>query len=193
MSTEDPYDIGDDFDPESETSAQEAAEIKAALTELATLETAAAERLVVELLERVENGELPLAALLGYTDGDLFDIYEKAYNLYKGGRPRQAAAICEGLLALSPELPAVQLLMAGCLMDLRQWEGALRLLDGVLEVDPEEREALLKRAHVLYRLRRLDEAAETLESLLQLDPERESDEAQEGERILAYVRALLSG
>jgi tetratricopeptide (TPR) repeat protein len=165
--------------------------VRRALEELTTLPEDRAEALILELLEAVEKGDLPLSCVLGYTDDDLYGIYEKAYNLYKGGRAKNAVPICEALLALNPGLPAALLLLAGCLMDLRQYARALKVVDEVLAVDAEEPEAHLKRAHVLFRLGRLEEAAAALQAVLELDSEAASEEAQEANRILEHVRDLL--
>jgi tetratricopeptide (TPR) repeat protein len=165
--------------------------VRRALSELADLTPENAEKVILELLEAVDKGDLPLSSVLGYTDDDLYGIYEKAYNLYKGGRAKNAIPICEALLALNPGLPAALLLQAGCLMDLRQYARALELIEQVLSADPEDLEAHLKKGHILYRLGRLQLSCGAFEALLELDPEAETDEGQEAHRILDHIRELV--
>jgi tetratricopeptide (TPR) repeat protein len=179
------------FDSEELTD-EDVARVRRALGELSTLSREKSDKLVLQLLAAVEKGDLPLSSVLGYTDDDLYNIYEKAYNLYRGGRAKNAVPICEALLGLNPGLPAALLLLAGCLMDLRQYPRALEIVDEALAADAEDLEANLKKAHVLYRLGRLEESAGVLEGILELDADVETEEAVEAQRILDHIRDLLA-
>ena len=185
---EEDVDVESDEDQESESAEER---VRKALAEIASMGPAQAEAAILELLRAVERGELPLSSLMGYTDDDLYEIYEKAYTLQRGGRPKNVVAICDGLLALSPGLPAVMLLCAAALMDLKEYDRALALVDEVLAADPEDTEALLKRTHILYRLGRMPDCVEAVEAYLQLDEDAESEERQTAERLLEHVRELL--
>jgi tetratricopeptide (TPR) repeat protein len=178
--------------PEAELTPEERA-AREALRQLAALSPDQAEDLALELLEAVRSGDLPFGALLGYSEDDVYDIYRRAHVLQAAGRPKNAMVLCEGLLALSPGHPAVMMLLAACLMDLKEWAKALEWLEQVLSVAPEDAEALLKRGVVLLRMKRAVEAGLAFQKVLDLDPERATDEAQVAQRLLEALHASFGG
>jgi tetratricopeptide (TPR) repeat protein len=178
--------------PDSELSPEER-QARDALEQLAALRPDQAEALAVELLEGVASGEVSFAALLGYSDDDIYDIYRKAHVMHAAGRPKAALVLGEGLLALSPGHPAVLMLVVGCHMELKDWPRAFELLEQVLQSDPDDLEALLKRGIVLLRLKRVVEAGLAFQRVLELDPDRESEEAEVAQRLLEALHASFGG
>jgi tetratricopeptide (TPR) repeat protein len=166
--------------------------IRDALRELAGLSGQQAEDVVLELLQAVQTGNLPLSTLLGYDDDDLYELYEKAYSLYDAGRPKNAMRVCQGLLALNSGVYAARMLLAACLTDLRQYGAALEEIEQVLSAVPEELEAHLKQAHIRYRQGQIEGAAGALMTLIEIDPGLESGEGQEAARLLEHIQARLA-
>jgi tetratricopeptide (TPR) repeat protein len=162
--------------------------VREALVMLSGMEPAEAERTVVTLLEAARSGELSLWQVLGYTPEQLYDIYSKAHFLYKGGRPKNAAVLCEGLLALEPASVEARLLLAGCHVELQEYDKALSAFDALLRAEPGNLDALVGKGLVLQRKKRLVEAGLLFQKVVELDAGARCEAAQQAAKSLAVLQ-----
>jgi tetratricopeptide (TPR) repeat protein len=165
----------------------ETAEVRETLALLGRMSPEDADLTVVELLEAALCGEVSLWQLLGYTPEQLYDIYSKAHFLYKGGRPKNAAVLLEGYLALEPRSMEARLLLAACCYELQQYDRSLELVEALLRDEPENLGGLLRKAMLLQRARRLVDAGLLYQKVIALDAGAGSAPAQTAARSLAQM------
>jgi len=99
----------------------------------------------------------------------LADLYRK------GGRHREAVAVCREGLSRYPHYTTARLILAKCLMAEGEIEPALDELGRILAADPKDAQCHRLTAEALRRRGRVDEAIGHLEVAVRLDPgDRES-------------------
>ncbi|MGL6224755.1 MAG: tetratricopeptide repeat-containing sulfotransferase family protein, partial [Steroidobacteraceae bacterium] len=134
--------------------------------------------------------------------GTLDSTISTAYQLLKAGRVGDADVLCQGLLALTPNVKTA-VLASTIAAEQNDLPRALQIVEAAIEHHGVSAELLLRQAQVLMRLRRRTEgvtAARRAEEICQADARllqalakfhTERDEPAEARKLLARARELL--
>ncbi|MBI1789379.1 MAG: tetratricopeptide repeat protein [Acidobacteria bacterium] len=105
--------------------------------------------------------------LFGWTDADVYQVADRAHQLYLQGRYREASILFEGLVAVDPESRYCGNALAGCLMSLGDASRAVQVLNRLLARYSDDLEGRVRRCEALLQLGRVGEAAADLQTLRQ--------------------------
>lgn len=122
-------------------------------------------------IEAFVEGEMTWAEVQGIPQQLLFDIAERGYLKFKGGRLQEAESLFRGLSMLDHKTAYFHTALGAIYQKQENYLDALAEYTVALELDPEDITALVNRGEVYYLVGYVDEPLQDFEGALRLDPE----------------------
>jgi tetratricopeptide (TPR) repeat protein len=124
-----------------------------------------------KLMKLVEEGHIAMAQVLGYTEDELFKIYNTGQALSNQGKYEDALKIADGLLFLIPNFLAANMLKGDTLRKMGKYEESLECYNKAVSANPLFIQSYWERAKLFFAIKNMPNYLLDLESVVSLDPQ----------------------
>lgn len=146
------------------------------------------EHFFAERLEKVATGQATIAQAAGITKNQLYEIAEKAYQLFSQGKLEEARQIYEGLVAADPFDSVFHCHLGAVLWRSGDLDRAFEEYDASVRFNLTNIDALAGRGELLVARGEVEKGVEDLSRALQNDPECTRPSTQRARALLLSLR-----
>lgn len=144
-----------------------------------------------EMVEKLVEGEITIAELVGLSRGTLYAIAEVGYQMLTSGKVEQAKQIYQGLAAADPYDSVFHCHLAAAHHKLGELDEALAEYSKALQFNFANIDALAGRGEIYFNKGQLTEAFNDLKEAIERDPEAKYPSTARARAIMMALKEVV--